>query len=439
MENARLGYIRHLERKLARKVGYSSHDEMWEVCILALQMGASVIERHITFDKLAQGLDHTTSSTPDEFEKLARFCETIEVMTFGDEPRSINQGEMLNRQNLGRSYFAVRDIAVGERVRSDMLVRRSPQTGIGTQEIAEYLDRPAIVHVPKGAPITVAVFERPKPVEEHVLQFARNNKIALPVRLHDIDYFDSQIPTGHYEFHLSFAEVLSRPDATRFSSSHKYSIHLPDYVNSTQLLDIAAQDADHREASLEIVERTAQFAEDLQQRTGYGVPIVGSFSVVHETRREFFSAHSSLINLYKSRGIDILPQWLPPIAWYFGGSVKLHAMNERVDAEFLMEFGMPFCMDVCHLFMGEAYSDLSATAIIDRLAGQIGHLHIADASGFDGEGEQIGDGKPENIDVIRKVMAFDCFKVIEVWQGHLNGGAKFREALVRLEGLSRAA
>ena len=106
LKNARLGYITFLQDKWGMDVGYSSHDDDWEVCLLAMQMGVSVIERHITLNRAADGLDHSSSSTPNHFKKMANFANAMPIMLAGNSPRSANQGELLNRQNLGRSYYA---------------------------------------------------------------------------------------------------------------------------------------------------------------------------------------------------------------------------------------------------------------------------------------------------------------------------------------------
>ena len=135
----KLGYIKHLQRLWGAPVGYSSHDDHWETCLLAMQLGASVIERHITTDKTAEGLDHSSSSTPDEFERLSLFAENMELQLAGDGPRIPNQGELLNLQNLGRSFYASMGIAEGQAVTADKLGLRTPRTGLGQEEIGDLL------------------------------------------------------------------------------------------------------------------------------------------------------------------------------------------------------------------------------------------------------------------------------------------------------------
>lgn len=87
------------------------------------------------------------------------------------------------------------------------------------------------------------------------------------------------------------------------------------------------------------------------------------------------------------------------------------------------------------MIMGRNCYDFSATSLMGELSSLVGHLHIADAAGIDGEGLAIGEGEPENLELFEKAFEFDCLKVIEVWQGHLDQGAGFRKALLKLEEL----
>ena len=243
---------------------------------------------------------------------------------------------------------------------------------------------------------------------------------------------ESIFPIGSFEFHLSFDEVLSDIDITNINPDNKYSIHLPDYINPTQLIDPFSNDDSQKKDSLKILDRTVKFAKELQELTGEKVPVVGSFSIVHSDRERFFEDLSALLKKYLQYGVEIIPQWLPPIAWYFGGSIGLNVMNQYKDVEYLRRHELGVCMDICHLILGKNYYNFSACDIIDNLKNQIKHIHIADAAGIDGEGLAIGDGDPENIALIEQVLHYDCLKVIEVWQGHLDNGAGFKQALVKL-------
>ena len=435
LQNARLGYIRYLRRRWNCDVGYSSHDDHWEACLLAMQLGADVIERHITLDRSSEGLDHSSSSTPDEFAKIAAFAEELDLLLAGDGPRVPNQGELLNRQNLGRSFFAAGDLPVGHVLTSGDLVYCSPSIGLNRQDIDRYLSRTLMQPVAKGVSLVRSMFELRTALPDSAIEFARRTGLSLPVRLHDLDSMQTQFPIGAFEFHLSFSEMLLDIDVSGFDASNRYSIHLPDYINSTQLIDPFSADADQRAGSIHILERTVELAERLQELTGMEIPVVGSFSSVHRSREDFFETHAALLKKYRARGVTVMPQWLPPIAWYFGGSIRLHAMNELLDAELLKQHELPMCLDVCHMIMGRNCYGFSATDLMADLAPLVGHVHLADAAGIDGEGLEFGEGEPENLELFRRAFEFDCLKVIEVWQGHLDQGAGFRKALLKLEEL----
>lgn len=433
--NPRLGYLHHLQELWGGPVGYSSHDEYWETCLLALQAGATILERHITLNKAGNGLDHSSSSTPEEFDKLAAFARDLPLILAGDGPRRPNQGELLNLQNLGRSFYATSDIALGEPITIDKLILRGPRTGLGQEEIESLLGKPAAKRVTSGAVVDRAAFEPPATLPESVLGFAKRHRLSLPVRFHDIQQIEARIPVGNFEFHLTFGDIERLIDAKTLNAANRYTVHLPDYVNPTELMDPFSPDARHRESSRRALARTVDFARALQDRTGAETFIVGSFSVVHKNLSEFFTQHAELLNDYRAQGITILPQWLPPVAWYFGGAVRLTAMNNVADAAEIKRRALPICMDVCHLCMGDKVFDFAAADIIQDLAPLIRHIHLADAAGYDGEGVLFGEGDPENRDAIRAAMAFDCAKVIEVWQGHLNAGSGFIAALTSLKEL----
>jgi len=252
LQNAKLGYISHMRRRWNCAVGYSSHDDHWEACLLAMQLGANVIERHITLDRNSEGLDHSSSSTPYEFSRMVSFSKELDLLLAGDGPRAPNQGELLNLQNLGRSFFAVNDLPVEHVLTPQDLVYRSPNVGLNRLDIDRYLGRPLKQPVAKGTSVVTSMFDQKCALSDRVVEFARRTGLALPVRLHDIGSIQTDFPIGAFEFHLSFSEVLSDIDVSGFDASNRYSIHLPDYINSTQLMDPFSPDAEQRAGSMHI-------------------------------------------------------------------------------------------------------------------------------------------------------------------------------------------
>ena len=77
----------------------------------------------------------------------------------------------------------------------------------------------------------------------------------------------------------------------------------------------------------------------------------------------------------------------------------------------------------------------SLAGFINMVGLHIAHMHIADASGVDGEGLQIGDGDIDFPGALQNVLskARDSTFIPEIWQGHKNNGADFWLALAKLE------
>jgi N-acetylneuraminate synthase len=82
--------------------------------------------------------------------------------------------------------------------------------------------------------------------------------------------------------------------------------------------------------------------------------------------------------------------------------------------------------------MGECAFDFVATDVLKRLQPLIRHIHIADAMGIDGEGMLFGEGDPKNLATLAAALRLGEDKVVEVWQGHLDGGAGFAKSLEKL-------
>ena len=125
---------------------------------------------------------------------------------------------------------------------------------------------------------------------------------------------------------------------------------------------------------------------------------------------------------------------MPPIAWYFGGSIKLKLFNSKSDLEIMKDLNCKYCLDISHAFMCNYNEKDFLEEIIDTF-NLVKHIHIAGASGIDGEGEPISSMDTLQIKFLKKILKLPHIKVIEVWQGHLNNFYGFNKALIDIEKL----
>ena len=72
---------------------------------------------------------------------------------------------------------------------------------------------------------------------------------------------------------------------------------------------------------------------------------------------------------------------------------------------------------------------------VNEVSDFVAHLHISDASGYDGEGVKFGEGDVDflSLSKVLKNRIPDIGFIPEVWQGHVNFGQGFWEAFEFLE------
>ena len=405
-------------------VGYSSHDEDIEAVLMSLCFDIKWLERHITLDKTANGLDHSTSSDLEDFKKINRFIENLPGTI--DTKGSINQGEILNMQNLSTGLYAKKDLS-GVVKYSDFDIK-APRKGISVGKfLQEYIGKELLRPVSQGDALSVTHFKPEVKIDSHDIAVTQEKRIGIPVRLHDFNHYKQNIPVGTYEFHLTYQELLSPNllDAVQQVSSNDHiSIHLPDYISNNRLVDPVSSDGDIKSESRKLIEITRTFADALQDKIQKDVPIVGSFSVLDTDKFTKYDNLFDYINNYK-----ILVQWLPVWGWYFGGASKISAFNSAEDIQYINKNDINICLDLCHLILSANYYKQDYKDWYCKLVGNTKHIHIADAEGVDSEGLEMCD---DRLDFFKDSCDLDCLKIIEVWQGHLNNGEKFVTEIQRL-------
>lgn len=433
MGNQQLGAIKELKNMGFKSVGYSSHDEDFEMCMFAMSYGLEYLERHITLNKLSNGLDHSSSSDIAEFKKLGKLSNSLsKIMDY--DAGFINQGELINMQNLGCGLYLSKKIEKGFVVQDSDFSIKAPRLGISYGEyLSEFRNKSLTHSVGEGACLKSSDYAQVSNFDMQKLsKFANSKNISLPVRLHDFQFFNEIFELQNYEFHLSYQEILKgdfHNVAQAITSSKNISIHLPDYIPGNKILDPISQSDDVRLGSINIIERTKEFAEMLFQITGKKIKIVGSFSRLNNDKSNTLDKIYEFVCSSEASFCEILPQWLPGFAWYFGGAEKLALFNDERDIEFIQANEMKICLDVSHLGMSAVTHNSSVDLWFDALAPFAEHLHVADFKGEDGEGLQVGDGE---LKIFDRVLQSNKVKVLEVWQGHLDNGAGFKKALQNL-------
>ena len=82
-------------------VGYSGHEVGLIPSVVAVAMGACVVERHITLDRAMWGSDQAASVEPQGFERLVKYIRVTEA-SLGDGVKQVYESERSSLKKLRR-------------------------------------------------------------------------------------------------------------------------------------------------------------------------------------------------------------------------------------------------------------------------------------------------------------------------------------------------
>jgi N-acetylneuraminate synthase len=438
-----LAYLDRLKEIGDCPVGYSGHERGIAVAIAAVARGAKVVEKHFTVDRGMEGNDHRVSLLPDEFKAMMQGIRETEQAMGSDKSRRVSQGELMNREVLGKSLVATRDIARGEAITAAMIEVRAPGKGLAPYRRAELIGRAAPRAIMKGDFFFPSDVELPK-AQPRKYKFRR--PFGVPVRYHDALRITGLSNLDLLEFHLSYKDLDE--DVARFFKEPLdlgLVVHSPELFAGDHIMDLCSRDAAYRARSIRELERVVAVTRALKsffRKAGKPLIIInaGGFTLdaplAREERAPLYDLIAKSLAEVDADGVEIIPQTMPPFPWHFGGQ-RYH--NLFVEADDIVEFcrtkNYRVCLDLSHSKLACNYHKRSFQEFLEAVGPYSAHLHVVDASGVDGEGLQIGDG---DIDFRATAEALDRHAkrasfVPEVWQGHKNEGEGFWYALEKLE------
>lgn len=442
-KDVNLKYMCHLKEVSNTIIGYSGHERGISVAIAAVALGAKIIEKHFTLDKVLEGNDHKVSLLPHEFARMVEGIRQVEEALGSHEERRLSQGELMNRETLAKSLVAVIDIPAGTSIDETMITVQSPGQGLQPNRKKELLGKALSSDKKAGD------FFFPSDLGEGGTQ-ARNYSFPLqwgvPVRYHDLQHMCTQSNMDVLEIHLSYKDMdLDFKEFINEPLDKGLVVHAPELFAGDHTLDLCAEDESYRQRSVQEMQRVIDLTRRLvtyfrKAARPSIVTNVGGFSANGHLPVSALPALYKRLELSLSQldvtGVEIIPQTMPPFPWHFGGQ-QFH--NLFVDAESIVAFcqknKMRVCLDVSHSKLACNHRQESFAEFTRRVMPYAAHLHLADAKGVDGEGLQIGDGDidwKEFFNQIRSLNVYPSF-IPEIWQGHKNGGEGAWKALALLE------
>lgn len=435
-ESINLGFLDTL-KEIHASVGYSGHERGTFIPVAAVAKGATVIEKHITFDRKSIGPDHKASMYPAEFKDMVENIRNLERAM--GSTKEVNQAETLAKEAFAKSAIATVDMKSGQSFSLENIVYKSPGKGIFQHEIDEFLGRQLKRDIKEGEYISKKDFEEIIPIKEwKVPRFSKN--WGVKCRFHDYGEYEV-VNSPVVEFHCSDTDL-----DVDFRGKSKHSqliIHAPEIVDR-ELVDLCSDDENVVKNSIEVlqktIDKTLKIAKQFPTAKPKIVMHLGGMSLEHvvgENPNELMIERS--IDNFKKLNfdpsdVDILPENLPPRPWYLGGQWFQYGFMPASDMiKFCEYFDLGMTFDLCHAGLYCNHSGKNLNDYSKEVLPYVRHMHISDASGIDGEGVPIGAGNIKFEEIFNTLNPGDFSWVTEIWSGHLYQGSGAYKSMHQLK------
>ncbi len=147
-----LRMMQNLRDKYDCVVGLSDHTPGGTIPVGSIALGARMIEKHLTLNRSAGGVDDAFSMEPSEFAQMVKEVRIMEEALGSYEYKLTDK--QIKERGLSRSLFVVKDIRKGETITEENVRSIRPGIGMHTKHYEEVLGRKASQDIEKGTPLS---------------------------------------------------------------------------------------------------------------------------------------------------------------------------------------------------------------------------------------------------------------------------------------------
>ena len=156
-EDANLMTIPNLAETFGVISGFSDHTLGTTAPVVAITLGAKVIEKHFILDKSIGGADADFSLDQEEFSEMIKAVRDAEKL-LGKIDYSMTEKKKKSRQ-FSRSLYVAEDIQVGEVITEENIRSIRPGYGLHPKYLNKVLGEKALANLEKGTALTWSVIK----------------------------------------------------------------------------------------------------------------------------------------------------------------------------------------------------------------------------------------------------------------------------------------
>ncbi len=182
LQDIHLRRLEWLKNEFSLPIGFADHYPAADpfavaLPVVAVGMGARVIEKHITLDRSAKGRDYISALNPDEFIRMVHWIRAVEPCLGALTPKH-PEAELKYREAMQKKVVAKSPMPVGARIsKEDIVYKRSPDAGMGPESLSDILGHRLIEAVQADQSFLPAKLIKPKTL---ILVAVRMKSTRLP-------------------------------------------------------------------------------------------------------------------------------------------------------------------------------------------------------------------------------------------------------------------
>ena len=140
IKDLNLNVLKTFKEKFNLKIGLSDHTKSIYPPIVAVSLGAKVIEKHLTLNTNSPGPDHKASVNPKDFKLMSKLIRLTES-SLGSYEKKPSKSETKNIKIARKSVFALRTIKRGDKFSTKNICLKRPAFGIQAENFEKLLGK----------------------------------------------------------------------------------------------------------------------------------------------------------------------------------------------------------------------------------------------------------------------------------------------------------
>lgn len=140
-ENVGLNVISEMQSRYNKPVGYSDHTQTNYAAFAAVSLGASCVEKHLTFSNAMYGSDAPLASEPAAFKDLVDGIRAISAMQAASIDKDDITPYIEMKQIFEKSIVAAKDIPADTELTADLFSYKKPGNGISAADYKSLLGK----------------------------------------------------------------------------------------------------------------------------------------------------------------------------------------------------------------------------------------------------------------------------------------------------------